>query len=901
MKRSSILGLILGTLFVVVVTACTLSIPPEGEARETTPLKTDWKFQFGNTDEDVVTLAFDDSAWETVAVPHSWNRVGYYKNDLLEHLHTKENVNAEQGVGWYRLTFNAPETTEGERVWLEFDAVSRTAEVWLNGNYVGEHRSGFARFRFDVTELIESGKSNLLVVKADNTLPEAGSSTQDVLPIAGDFFVHGGIYRPVRIVVTKPVHIDMRDFGGPGVYATSQIGEDSVKIDISSRLSNATAITQEVRLVSSLIDDKGQRVAYSEQAVSLAAGQTTEVEDVLDVQDPVLWQGIENPYIYTLRTEVRDADSGLLDRLDQDYGIREVAFDAERGFILNGEPYRLHGVSYHQDREGKGWAVSREDIAEDVAIMKEMGANTVRLAHYPHGQPVHEIANRKGLVLWDEIPLVSSWSYAPENKEANQELSENAKLQLREMIHQNFNHPSVIVWGIANEVDFGAILPAFLSAKRSDAALLEPLLKELAAIVNEEDSSRLSTLAHCCEERKGLANAEFPTTGHLTEVVGANLYFGWYYGEAQDIGPHLDHLRTVRPEQPLSVSEYGAGGGISQHTDNPLGGPVDATGVAQPEEYMSYVHEKNWVEISSRPYLWASWVWNSFDFATKVRVEGDAVDINTKGLVTYDRKIKKDSYYFYKANWSDEPTVHITGRRYKERAYPVTDVRVYSNAPETELWLNGESLGKKSDCEQQICVWTEVSLSDGENQLRAEGVFAEGRESDTVQWHLKAGLTNAYHIDAGALLAASSVAADYGSDDFFSGGEARTVDQPGGWGKPPVLADIANSEDRELLATYREGEFEYRLPVSNGEYQVVLTLMEPDTTLQDRQFDVMANGSHLLKDFSILQQAGEPRKAIKKTFRVTVTDGELELIFSADQGGAVVSAIDVVKAEARAN
>lgn len=898
MKRSSILGLILGALSVVVVSACTLSIPSEGAARETTPLETDWKFQFGDMDENVVTFAFDDSAWETVAVPHSWNRVGYYNNDLSDHPHTPNNINKEQGTGWYRLQFTGPEELQGKRAWLEFDAASRTAEVWLNGRKQGEHRGGFNRFRFDVTADLQLGKTNLLVVKTDNTKPTADSSTADVHPISGDFFVHGGLYRSVRLVVTDSVHFDMLDFGGPGVYATTKdITDNQADVMVRSRLTNDRSSDQQISVVSQLLDGQGKVVATKQSYVQVKSGETVEATQQFSVDQPALWQGTDNPYLYTLRAELRTDDGQMVDRLDQPFGIRQVAFDADKGFILNGKPYRLHGVAYHQDREGKGWAVSDSDVAEDVAIMREMGANTIRLAHYPHGQRVHELANQYGLILWDEIPLVTSWGYGSEHTEVNQALNRNAELQLHEMIRQNFNHPSVAVWGIANEVDFGALLPAFLGSTVSESEDLKPLLKGLADIVASEDPSRASTLANCCEQRPGLENSNLPVTSPLVDVAGANRYFGWYYGKAEDLGPHLDKLHQLHPDQPLSVTEYGAGGAISQHTDNPLGGPVDARGETQPEEYLSYIHEQSWNILSQKPYLWGSWVWNGFDFATTVRREGDAIDINTKGLVSYDRAIKKDAFYFYKAHWSAAPTVYITERRYQDRAYPTTDMRVYSNANETELTVNGKSYGTRSDCPNKICTWSAVQLQSEDNTVIAHGYFAEGSKSDTVQWNLKADLINAYHIDAGALLAASSTAADYGSDNFFSGGEAKTVDQTGGWGKPPVLADIANTEDRELLATYREGTFEYHLPISNGEYRVVLTMMEPDSTLQDRQFDVLANGSHLLKDFSILQQAGAPLKAIKKTFRVTVSNGELGLIFSADQGGAVVSAIDVLGAE----
>lgn len=871
----------------------------ESVARDTTELKSGWRFSFGEAGNQAIKPDFDDSSWEAVEVPHSWNRVGYYQHDLYELTHRPENVNNDQGEGWYRLEFTGPTNLKGKRVWLEFDAASRTAEVWLNGVRLGEHRGGFTRFRFDATETLIPGEDNLLVVKTDNTRPTSDASTADVHPIAGDFFVHGGIYRPVRVVITDSVHFDMLDFGGPGVYAsTTRIDDDEAEVRVRTLLRNDGQERETVSVVSQLINEQGRVVAASEEAITLEAGDTVESNQVLNVDNPSLWHGVESPYLYTLRAELRSDAGDVRDRLDQSFGIREVAFDADRGFLLNGKPYRLRGVSYHQDREGKGWAVSEEDIAEDVDIIREMGANTVRLAHYPHGQPVHELANQYGLILWDEIPLVTSWGYEPEDEATNRALDANARLQMREMIRQNFNHPSVAVWGTANEVDFGALLPLFLGNTVSDVNDLKPLLTELAEIVAAEDPSRASALAHCCERREGMEEQNVPVTSPFADLAGANLYFDWYYGEVEDLGPHLDKLRQISPNQPLSVSEYGAGGAVSQHSDNPLGGPVDERGETQPEEFMSYYHEDSWAIISQKPYLWGSWVWNGFDFATSVRREGDAIDINTKGLVTYDRKVKKDAFYFYKTHWSDTPTVHITSGRYRNRAYPRADVRVYSNTDKTELIINGHSYGELSGCPNNVCVWESVPLSAGSNEVTARGVSSSTTVSDSIEWHLDSESEHAYRIDSGALLAAESTLGSFGSDHFFTGGTAKTVDEPGGYGRRPVKAPIANTEDRDLVATYREGDFTYHLPVENGEYRVSLTFMEPVKDPGDRLFNVLANDEPLLEDFDVAESAGKARAAITREFIITVTERFVDLAFEPASGDALISAIVIERVEA---
>lgn len=890
-----LLRILISLILVLCISACSTVSKQPGLGREQQALVSGWKFYFGEAPAQVTDPLYDDSNWTQVEVPHSWNRVGYYTSDLASHIHTSENVNNRMGVGWYRLNFSTPENSSNKRVWMEFDAVSRTAEVWVNGVNVGEHRGGFNRFRFDVTEFLNpAGDNNLLVVKADNSRPEPGSTTRDTLPIAGDFFVHGGIYRPVRLVVSDPVHLDLLDYGGPGVYATTtSIDTAAAEVEVRSRVRNDSSSAQQIDVHSMLLDADGNRVAYVQRNLKLDSESGEEFSEQLKVNAPVLWQGVAQPYLYTLRVELTNSDGKLLDRLDQQYGLRRIEIDPEQGFLLNGKPTQLHGVGYHQDREGKGWAVNESDITEDIAIMREMGVNTVRLAHYPHGQPIHELANRYGIILWDEIPLVSSWSYEQEHIADNIALGENAKLQLRELIHQNFNHPSVAVWGIANEVDFGALLPAFLAGQPGDPTLLEPLLEDLAQIVKEEDPYRYSTMANCCEGREGLGNESFPVTTHLADLAGVNRYYGWYYGTPFELDAHLDYLREIRPGQPVSVSEYGAGGDVTMHTDNPLGGIVDSRGRIQPEEYMSWVHEENWRILETKPYLWGIWIWNGFDFATTTRREGDSVDINTKGLVSYDRAIKKDSFYFYKANWSEQPVVYITGRRYSKRAYPTTDVRVYSNVGTTELTVNGISLGAQSECPLKICVWESVALQSGNNVIRAEGWTGSTRMQDEVTWQLAPQLQHAYHIDSGALMGAGSAEAMFGSDDFFFGGKAMTADIPGGFDSEPELAVIMGNEDREVMATYREGEFTYHLPVSAGQYNMVLSFMEPTLSTGERIFDVMANDQILLKNFDVAAAAEGQLREVSRNFTVSAGESGISLEFKPVLGKALISGLRV--------
>ncbi|MGE8133882.1 glycoside hydrolase family 2 protein [Novosphingobium subterraneum] len=794
-----------------------VSAPPAAaqSARTVTVLDGGWRFSA----EDVAEASapdFADATWTQVSVPHTWNRVGYYKHDLGG-TNTAATVDKRQGIGWYRLHFATPTGARGKRHWLEFDAASRVAKVWLNGTYLGEHRGGFSRFRFDATAAMKASGENVLVVRVDNAQPKVGGSTADVLPLSGDFFVHGGLYRPVRLVTTAPLHIDLADAGGPGVRATTvKADKDQAHVDLVVRVQNDTAKASKASVRVRLIDRDGAEAASATVPATLAPGKVGEVAARLTVAGPHLWHGTADPYLYDLVTQVVQADGTVSDEVRQAYGLRSMAFDPDRGFLLNGQPYRLRGVGYHQDRDGKGWAISREDVAEDIATLREMGANTIRLTHYQHGQDVHDLADRAGMVVWDEIPLVSVWTLGG-SKVPDPALVANAKSQLTELVRQNQNHAASAIWSIANEVDFGNSIPSFMFGG-ADGREVDPmpLLNELQKTAKALDPSRPTALATCCEARAFGNDIEIPTTAAAADLGGANRYFGWYFGKPGDLGPHLDGLRAKRPQQPLAVTEYGAGGALTMHTDNVLGGPADSRGAAQPEEYESHIHETALAQLDARPWLYATWLWNSFDFATTVRTEGDAQDINTKGLIAYDHKTRKDAFWFYKANWNAEPMVHITSKRYVDRAYPVTDVKVYSNTASTELLLNGRSLGVKSDCPQKACVWSGVRLDEGSNALVARGVHAGGTVEDSARWMLAPETARRFVIDAGTLLAAKSEGRVLGSDNWFEGGQAASLDKPADFGKPAVPTAIAGTTDRAALATYRSGTFSYRVPVADG-------------------------------------------------------------------------------------
>jgi len=952
------------------VAICLAALPAfADEPRVAVSLDQGWRFQQSDSVTGAEERGFDDSSWQTVDVPHTWNRIG---NAGTERSSLSNNV---QGVGWYRLRFTvadrlvgapvlastraatpAAATSKGaSRYFLEFDGVGAVADVWLNGHYLGKHAGAFSRFRFDATAAIDPSGDNLLVVKADNSKPQLGSSTAAVIPLSGDFFVFGGIYRNVSLVITHEAHVDLLDHGGPGVYAHMESIEDGVAlVQVATRLVNDGPKSTTVMVETAIEDADGKVVASTSSGsdiyvgggivtpgtpsgaqgapgvggplgifrqgvpdellaphtppVSPAGGsaKTARVRGVpialdgkyaiefasLRVRQPRLWQGVKDPYLYRAVVTVRSPRGEVLDRVSQPLGLRTLRFDPDKGFFLNGEHLALHGVSMHQDRPVKGWAISRADQEQDFDYLVDMGANAVRLAHYQHDQRSYELADERGIVAWAEIPLVNHVSF--DGSPASEAFAANAKQQLVELILQNYNHPSIAVWSIANEVDLRATQSNGPSKPRS-------LLESLNQLAKIQDPSRFTTLADCCEV--GLP----PHTGSdiariaprdeivgVTDVVGYNRYFGWYTGKFSDFGVMLDAAHSRHPRLPLSVSEYGAGAALTQHSDDPEGGPINPHGRPHPEEFQNLYHEASWSTLRERPYLWGVFIWNLFDFSSDSRKEGDLTDINEKGLVSYDRTVAKDAFYFYRANWSVRPTLHLVGRRYVDRAYGVLDVKAYSNAARASLSLNGLDRGV-APCAEGICVWHGIHLAPGANELRATADIGGAEATDSLRWVFE-GSPAMVRIKAGDI--SGYVAADherYGSDMYFVGGEGKGVDPPDA---PAEKRSQVVAADPRLYDSYREGEFSYRVPVPDQKYRIVARFTEPVATKRgERVFDVDVNGKTVLHHFDIFTAAGGKLKGVERSFEATAKDGFLVITFRPSRGRALVSSLSIAPVE----
>lgn len=857
--------------------------------RQMIDLSDGWRFRFGDVPQAALLPDFADDEWESVTVPHTWNRLG---NDGLERA---EGSDVRQGAGWYRLRLPTLAVPKGKRAVLQFDAVGTVADVWVNGTEVGGHKGAFSRFRIDITNYLKPGQTNILVVRADNSKPAPGSTTEHVIPLGGDFFVHGGIYRGVSLILAGEAGIDLMDHGGPGLYvSTPKVTTEAAEVAVLTRLRNAGSKARRLTLTTRIADADGQIVALATQPARLAPGATTEVATALTLPRPRLWQGRSDPYLYSVTAELRDGGK-IVDSVTQPMGVRTFAFDAKRGFILNGEQMRLYGASRHQDLQGKGWALTPDDHATDMAIMAEMGVNTVRHAHYQHAQEWSDLADRTGLVVKAELPFVHQSTF--DEGLPRPELIANARQQLVELIRQNYNHPSIMLWSVGNEIDIGAAIMALQRGGKGAPAKSRDMLIELNAAAKREDPSRPTLYADCCEEVPSpLARPGAQILNDVTDVIGLNRYFGWYYGQPGDVAKALASLRAKYPDQALTITEYGAGGGLTQHTDNPLGGPVHANGRPHPEEYQAWVHEETWKVLAKSDALAATWIWNMFDFSSSSREEGEAYDLNDKGLVSHDRKTRKDAFYFYKAQWSDEPVLHLTGRRYANRAYPVVDVRAYSNADVASLTVNGRSLGTVT-CPERICVWPGVRLQPGENVLTASAERGETALNDTLRWtapDAAAGL----HIRAGHLTGlTTSAGVRFGSDTFFAGGQASDLRLAGRTRIAP--SNVTGTPDPELYASYRAGEFSYALPLPEGRWTVTIHMFEPETDpakAAARAITVVADGKEVLSRFNPAAAAGGPLKAVTRSFSVTSRGEPVRLAFSGGEGGAIVSAVSVVPA-----
>ncbi len=570
--------------------------------------------------------------WDLMHLPHTWNGIDGQDGG----------GDFWRGTSCYVLAFRRSEWPVAERYLLDFPAANASADVYVNGQNVGHHDGGYSAFRLDVTDALR--EENLLCVLVDNR------KTTRVYPQNADFTFYGGLYRGVNLIAIPATHIDTETNGDPGLHVVPALHGDKADVAIRTHVVNAEG---PVRLRYTIRSREGAVVAET----------TCSEENATLTLDPVhRWHGRKDPYLYTATVELL-VDGEAVDAVSTRFGCREYVIDPEKGFFLNGESYPLRGVCRHQDRPDIGNALLPEHHREDMDIICEVGANTIRLAHYQHNQYFYDLCDERGLVVWAEIPYISA--HMPEGRA-------NTLSQMTELITQNDNHPSIVVWGLSNEINM-------ITPTTDDLIENHRLLNDL---VHRMDPTRKSVMA-CVS----MCPIDDPYV-RIPDVVSYNLYFGWYGGNTSMNGPWLDTFHAKYPQTPIGISEYGADA-FHWHTGRPHAGDYS-------EEYQAYYHEELIKQLYSRPYIWATHVWNMFDFAADGRDEGGEAGMNHKGLVTFDRKYRKDAFYAYKAWLSNDPFVHITGKHYVDRVENPAKVTVYSNQPEVELFANGVSLGKKT-------------------------------------------------------------------------------------------------------------------------------------------------------------------------------------------------------------
>ena len=569
---------------------------------------------------------------QTVDLPHTWNNLDGQDggNDYL------------RTAAIYEKTFPMPEfVPEREAVYLDFAGVNSQAEVTVNGHLLCVHEGGYSTFRVEITPYLQA--ENHLSVRVEN------DKNNRVYPQKADFTFYGGIYRDVYLLVVDRYHFDLSYYGTPGLRITPKPVNDYRDGQVQVK-SWHNAIHGRVEVT--LLDAEGREVARGEG------------DDVtLSIENVRLWDGIRDPYLYTARLRLW-VDGEVRDEISTPFGVRDFAADPQNGFLLNGRPYPLRGVCRHQDRKGLGNAITREMHDEDMDLIREIGANTIRLAHYQHDQYFYDLCDRYGMIVWAEIPYISE--HMPNGRK-------NTISQMKELIVQNYNHPSIVTWGVSNEITIS-------TKDKKDMLDNHRVLNDLC---HRMDPNRLTTLA--CYAVCG----PFNKVAHITDIVSWNLYLGWYVPGLFLNDLWVDFFHFVYPDRCLGYSEYGAEGMPNLHSSNPFRG--DHT-----EEYQAKYHEYLIRFIEKRPWMWATHVWNMFDFAADARNQGGEPGMNHKGLVTFDRKTKKDSFYLYKSYWNPEPMVHICSKRYRNRAEEMTTVKVYSNQSVVSLYCNGELLATQS-------------------------------------------------------------------------------------------------------------------------------------------------------------------------------------------------------------
>ena len=687
-----------------------------------TDLSDGWRF--GGSGEDASAEDYNDALWNVVNLPHTWNAF-----DTAD-----GNKSYNRTYYWYRKTLDLAGPFSEKRYFLEFLGVNQQTDVYVNGQHIClcgseeyTHKGGYTAFRYDITDALRPG-NNQLAVRVDNTYSE------EIAPLDGDFNIYGGIYRRVFLITVNNVHFDLADHGSSGLFLTTpnvrskELPTDFGTLNIRAAIVNDGPTPRNVTVTAHIDGDNAPSDII--QTINIAARKSVVFDENVYISNPHLWNGIDYSaesnhsdvgYQYHVTLTICEGIE-TLDTVSDRVGFRYFYVDKETGFYLNGQPHPLRGVNRHQSKENLGNALIEADHELDMSLILEMGANTVRLAHYPHADLVYDLCDENGIILWTEIPLVNLIGLS-------KSFIDVTKNQLTELIRQQYNRPSVCFWGLENEVRH---------QKRNELYTTKQVLSQLDDLAHQEDpSGRYTTQAVNNSFARDKNNPSLlfddnAEAGWKSDLIAYNIYPGWYGG-----GTFQGTTDNIVPldSRPMGLSEYGWGASTTQHELYPFYGPNGIEAFWHPEEYQSKMHEQALAYINTHHNLWGTFVWNMFDFNVDWRNEGSTPGQNDKGLVTNDRKIKKDSFYLYKANWNKRtPFVHITSARFTPRDAVKTYVKVYSNCDSVVLYQNGTLLGNMTRLENGVFMWEDMTLSIGENKIHAVGTINEQTIEDTCLW-----------------------------------------------------------------------------------------------------------------------------------------------------------------------
>ncbi len=857
------------------------------EGRMKLSINSGWRFHRGDIAE-LEKINEPEIDWELVNLPHSWNAAdafddvdGYY-----------------QGIGWYHKNLRLSEAYLGKRIYLFFEGANQVAEVFVNGKAAGKHIGGYTAFRFEVTDLVRCGTSNSVLVKVDNSI------SHDIPPIEADFTFYGGIYRDVFLEITEPIHFDMANYGSPGVFIHPTIKGKTAQIRVSGQLLNDGRTAERVIVKTMIRDAAGKEIGgFTSQPMMIRPTQATRFEHQFTLQNINLWSP-DQPYLYRASVKILDQKGKrLLDNIDLPLGFRTFRFDPERGFFLNDVPMRLWGANRHQDYEGLANALPDELHHQDIRLLKAMGANFIRIAHYPQDPAILQACDQLGLIAWEEVPLVNLIG-------ASEAFVKNSETALIEMIRQHYHHPSVFFWGLMNEI----LLRAFESGKEVFPGIIEKttaLTRHLNQIAHAEDPTRMTVIAHHGDFRRyqqaGLVD--------VADICGWNLYPGWYTEGFEKFLDFVDAFHRDYSTVPIIISEYGAGSDERIHSHAPMRFDFST-------EWQEHFHEQYLGMIRSRPFIAGAAIWNLVDFGSEGRKDTKP-HINQKGMLYRDRH-PKDVYYFYQANWNhQQPVVKIAASDWTLRSgtplpgeQQVTErIKIYSNCETVELLHDGVSLGKGTPDSLKRCYF-DVPFHEGGNHLLCLGVFHDGRQRSD---HLN--ITYQFIPQSLAGSTFEELCVNVGAPFYLVEGPTNRIWLPdqryekGGWGYLGGTAlqmwpgkrwgtdqEIYASELEPLFQTQRNSVNAYRFDVPNGVYEVELYFAElsgpknnQSASIQEREFDILINNVLMISGLNLAREYGKSRAVSFKT-QVAIDDGKgIEIAFQGRKGNPAVNGIRLRK------